>query len=178
MSQSTGPQSKGRVARQTHVGVPAGLVEEEHGRDAFAGPVSHLYRTAPPTAWVDVDGPLRPLAFDLNRLDVPAEGRTLVLHNDDLTVSVSRLAAPMPFANRNGDADEIVYVREGSGELQTDYGPLAFAAQDYLVLPRGTAQPLRADRAVLALRDGVGRAGDPARLRAARPARRGRPRGC
>jgi len=56
------PQSKGRVARQTHVGVPAGLVEEEHGRHAFAGPVSHLYRTAPPTAWVDVDGPLRPLA--------------------------------------------------------------------------------------------------------------------
>jgi homogentisate 1,2-dioxygenase len=139
MSQSTRSQSKGRVARQTHVGVPAGLVEEEHGRDAFSGPVSHLYRTAPPTAWVDVDGPLRPLAFDLNRLDVPAEGRTLVLHNDDLAVSVSQLAAPMPFANRNGDADEIVYVHEGSGELQTDYGPLAFAAQDYLVLPRGTA---------------------------------------
>ena len=54
---------KGRVARQTHVGIPDGLVEEEHGREAFAGPVSHLYRTQPPTAWVDVDGPLRPLAL-------------------------------------------------------------------------------------------------------------------
>ena len=137
-------QAKGTVSRQTHVGIPAGLVEEEHGRDAFAGPVSHLYRTAPPTAWVDVDGPLRPLSFDLNRLE-PADGqdpegwRTLVLSNDDLRVWVSRLAEPMPYAYRNGDADEVVYVHQGSGVLQTDYGPLAFAAQDYLVLPRGTA---------------------------------------
>ena len=137
-------QSKGRVARQTHVGVPAGLVEEEHGRDAFAGPVSHLYRSQPPTAWVDVDGPLRPQAFDLNRLEPadaedPAGGRALVLGNHDLRVWVSRLAAPMPFAYRNGDADEVVYVHQGAGVVQTDYGPLEFAAQDYLVLPRGTA---------------------------------------
>jgi|GEM_PF-6915244 len=35
-------ERKGQVARQTHVGLPHGLVEEEHGREAFAGPVSHL----------------------------------------------------------------------------------------------------------------------------------------
>ena len=137
-------QTRGTVARQTHVGIPAGLVEEEHGRDAFAGPVSHLYRSQPPTAWVDVDGPLRPLSFDLNRLvaddaDDPERWRALVLSNDDLRVWVSRLAAPMPYAYRNGDADEILYVHQGAGVLQTDYGPLTFSAQDYLVLPRGTA---------------------------------------
>ncbi len=137
-------QTKGTVSRQTHVGIPAGLVEEEHGRDAFAGPVSHLYRTAPPTAWVDVDGPLRPLSFDLNQLapadaEDPEGWRALVLSNDDLRVWVSRLAAPMPYAYRNGDADEVVYVHQGAGVLQTDYGPLSFAAQDYLVIPRGTA---------------------------------------
>jgi homogentisate 1,2-dioxygenase len=134
--------SKGRVARQTHVGVPAGLVEEEHGRDAFGGPASHLYRTQPPTAWVDVDGPLRPISLDLNALaaaDEPTAWRTPVLHNQDLRVEVSRLAAPMPYAYRNGDADEVVFVHQGSGVLQTDYGPLDFRAQDYLVLPRGTA---------------------------------------
>lgn len=132
------------MARQTHVGVPAGLVEEEHGREAFAGPVSHLYRTQPPTAWVDVDGPLRPLALDLGRLAVgdaadPEGRRALVLSNEDLRVEVSRRSAPMPYAYRNGDADEVVYVHQGAGVLQTDYGPLEFAAQDYLVLPRGTA---------------------------------------
>lgn len=135
---------KGRVARQTHVGIPKGLVEEEHGREAFAGPVSHLYRTTPPTAWVDVDGPLRPLSFDLNRLspgdtDDPEGWRSLVLSNSTLRVWVSRLAAPMPYAYRNGDADEVVYVHSGAGVLQTDYGPLDFTDQQYLVIPRGTA---------------------------------------
>ncbi len=91
-----------------------------------------------------VDGPLRPLALDLNGLTPgdaadPEAGRALVLANEDLRVEVSRLAAPMPFAYRNGDADEVVFVHQGSGVLQTDYGPLVFTAQDYLVLPRGTA---------------------------------------
>ena len=133
-------QTRGRVARQTHVGVPAGLVEEEHGRDAFAGPVSHLYRTAPPTAWVEVDGPLRPIALDLNGLAPDGDDdRTTVLHNDDLRISVGRLTGAQAAARRNGDADEVVYVHSGRGTLQTDYGPLAFTDQDYLVLPRGTA---------------------------------------
>jgi homogentisate 1,2-dioxygenase len=136
-------ERKGRVAKATHVGIPADLVEEEHGRAAFAGPVSHLYRTQSPTAWIDVDGPLRPSAYDLNRLSPPdadnPEGRPVaVLGNDDLRISVSRRRAAMPFASRNADADEVIYVHEGSGVLQTDYGPLDYAAEDYLVLPRGT----------------------------------------
>jgi homogentisate 1,2-dioxygenase len=135
---------KGRVARQAHVGIPAGLVEEEHGREAFAGPVSHLYRTTPPTAWVDVDGPLRPAAYDLNRLspsdaDDPAGYPVAVLVNDDVRISVSRRRTPMPFATRNADADVVVYVHAGAGVLQTDYGPLDYAAEDYLVIPKGTA---------------------------------------
>lgn len=126
-------ERKGRVARQTHVGIPAGLVEEEHGREAFAGPVSHLYRTVPPTAWVEVDGPLRPQAFDLNRFD---DG--VLLSNTDLRISVRRLAGPTACAERNADGDEVVFVHQGSGLLDTDYGPLDFAAGDYLVLPKGT----------------------------------------
>jgi homogentisate 1,2-dioxygenase len=136
-------ERKGRVARQAHVGIPADLTEEEHGRQAFAGPVSHLYRTTPATAWVEVDGPLRPGAFDLNRLDPAdrndAEGApTLVLYNDDVRISVSRRSAPMPFAVRNADGDEVAFVHHGTGTLQTDYGPLEFAAGDYLVIPKGT----------------------------------------
>ncbi len=129
-------ERKGRVARQTHVGLPEGLVEEEHGREAFAGPVSHLYRTVPPTAWVEVDGPLRPAAYDLNRLD--GDGQQLVLSNADLRLSVRRVPDPDPFASRNADGDEVVYVHHGAGVLQTDYGPLDYAAGDYLVLPKGT----------------------------------------
>ena len=93
------PQRKGLASRQAHVDLPDGTVEEEHGRQAFTGRASHLYRTAPPTAWVKVEGPLRPWAFDWNQL-TPAdqtdpEGDPLVvLSNRDLTVLVSRRSAP------------------------------------------------------------------------------------
>ncbi len=130
-------ESKGRVAKATHVGIPSDLTEEEHGRAAFAGPVSHLYRTIPATAWVDVDGPLRPSAYDLNRL--PEDGFTEVLYNDDLRVGVLRGSTPTQVAIRNADGDVVVFVHHGSGVLQTDYGPLPYAAGDYLVIPKGTA---------------------------------------
>ena len=54
---------KGKVPKQAHVGIPEGVCEEEHGRNGFAGPVSHLYRTHPPTGWVKIEGPLKPRAF-------------------------------------------------------------------------------------------------------------------
>ena len=57
---------KGKVPNQAHVGIPEGLCEEEHGREGFTGPVSHLYRTHPPTGWVKIDGPLKPRAFGLS----------------------------------------------------------------------------------------------------------------
>src|SRR3712207_5068307 len=128
-------ESKGRVAKATHVGIPSDLTEEEHGRAAFAGPVSHLYRTVPATAWVDVDGPLRPSAYDLNLL---SGDETEVLENADLRVRVVRRASATPYAVRNADGDEIAFVHHGSGVLQTDYGPLSYEAGDYLVIPKGT----------------------------------------
>src|SRR5207237_654469 len=62
------PISRGKVAKQAHVGLPDGTFEEEHGRESFNGRASHLYRTHPPTAWVKVDGPLRPRAFEVGHV--------------------------------------------------------------------------------------------------------------
>ncbi len=56
--------SKGKVARQAHVGVPEGTFEEEHGRETFFGRASHLYRTHPPTARTRIEGKHRPRAFN------------------------------------------------------------------------------------------------------------------
>jgi homogentisate 1,2-dioxygenase len=39
---------------------------------------------------------------------------------------------------RNADGDELLFVHAGSGDLYCDYGHLAIAAGDYVVLPRGT----------------------------------------
>ena len=75
--------SKGTVARQAHVGVPDGTYEEEHGRDTFFGRSSHLYRLHPPTAWVAIDGPLRPRALE-----------ELL---DETAATVVRLPSPLPW---------------------------------------------------------------------------------
>ncbi|HEY8201170.1 MAG TPA: homogentisate 1,2-dioxygenase [Actinomycetota bacterium] len=137
------PVSKGKVAKQAHVGVPAGTYEEEHGREAFAGRASHLYRMHPPTAWVAIEGPLRPRALDLNRA-VPADqgdprgGWLPILMGRTCRIWVSKPSTPAPFFLRDADGDLCYFVHRGTGTLETDYGPLAFEPGDYLVVPKGT----------------------------------------
>src|SRR5690242_8211827 len=118
------PVSKGKVAKQAHVGLPKGTYEEEHGREAFAGRASHLYRTHPPTAWVKISGPLKPAAFDLNGLK-PADmtdaqaGWASVASNDDVALFVSRRKDEMPYFLRDADGDLCYFVHEGAGVLET-----------------------------------------------------------
>jgi homogentisate 1,2-dioxygenase len=100
------PVSRGRTAYQAHVQVPEGLFEEEHGRDAFTGPCSHLYRRHPPTSWEDVEGPLRPHAFDLNSsglMEVAMRGPARILFNEDCAVYVQVMDGPEDFFHREAD---------------------------------------------------------------------------
>src|SRR5438876_11429585 len=103
---------KGVAPSQAHVGIPEGLYEEEHGRQGFAGPVSHLYRTHPPTAWVRIEGPLRPRAFACADLPTPdahsADAPPLeALSSPDVGVSLSRRAAAIARFVRNAYAAEV-----------------------------------------------------------------------
>jgi homogentisate 1,2-dioxygenase len=141
------PLSRGRVTKQAHVGLPEGTFEEEHGREAFDGRASHLYRTHPPTAWIRIEGDLRPRAYDLNGLKAPdqvdpAKGWQRILHNDDLAIYVSRLSGPMPYHLRDCDGDVCYFVHQGQGTMETDYGPLRYRAGDYLIVPKGTTHRL------------------------------------
>jgi homogentisate 1,2-dioxygenase len=137
------PLSKGKVARQAHVGLPDGTYEEEHGREAFEGRASHLYRAHLPTAWIRIDGPLMPRAYDLNGIKPPdmteASGDwQRILHNEDVSIYVSRRTEPMPHFLRDSDGDLCYFVHRGTGLLETDYGPLRYREGDFLVLPKGT----------------------------------------
>jgi homogentisate 1,2-dioxygenase len=134
---------RGRVTRQAHVDLPEGTCEEEYARRGFFGRTSHLYRTAPPVGWIEIDGELRPEAICATELsglrdDDWLGGRVSFLANDDVTLHMARLASPMPYDFRNADADEILFVHGGAGALETDFGPLAYERGDYLVVPRGT----------------------------------------
>lgn len=137
------PLSKGRVTRQAHVGLPAGTYEEEHGREAFDGRASHLYRTHFPTAWVRIEGPLAPRAYDLNGIKpgdmTEATGDwQRILHNEDVAIYVSRRADAQSHFLRDADGDLCYFVHRGAGTLETDYGPLTYRPGDYLVVPKGT----------------------------------------
>jgi homogentisate 1,2-dioxygenase len=135
--------SKGVVSKQAHVSIPEGTYEEEHGREAFAGRASHLYRKHPPTAWIRIDGPLRPRALDLNQMkpedmvDVNASWQ-LVAGNDDVRLYVSRRSEPMTYFLRDADGDVCYFVHRGSGVIETDYGPLEYRQGDYVIVPKGT----------------------------------------
>jgi homogentisate 1,2-dioxygenase len=137
------PLSKGRVTRQAHVGLPEGTFEEEHGREAFAGRASHLYRSHPPTAWIRIEGPLRPSAFDLNGMK-PADMTdhqgewALIAGNAEVALYVSRRREPTAYFLRDADGDLCYFVHQGRGTMETDYGPLSFGEGDYLIVPKGT----------------------------------------
>jgi len=44
---------------------------------------------------------------------------------------------------RNGEGDEVIFVHEGSGTLETIFGDLPYAPGDYVVVPRGTTYRFR-----------------------------------
>src|SRR6476469_3534263 len=128
---------------QAQVGVAEGLYEEEHGRQGFSGPASHLYRRHPPTAWVRIDGPLRPRAFSCAALSAPdytspGGAPAEILRSPDAAVFLSRRAESMPYFVRNADGDELHFVHAGRGRFETDYGDLPYEPGDYVLIPKGT----------------------------------------
>jgi homogentisate 1,2-dioxygenase len=134
--------SKGQVPRQAHVAVPKGLKEEEIGRGGFQGRVAEVYRLNEPTGWVRVEGEFAPGDVDGEQIHSEDErsaagSAALLWHNEDLMVSVSRRAEPMPFFYRDADADLLYFVHRGEGTVETEFGPLAFRPGDYLALPKG-----------------------------------------
>lgn len=138
------------ISKQGHVNIPDGLFEEEHGRDGFYGPVSHLYHKNPPTNWLRIEGPLKPRAFDTKHLGVSEHdlivSRTKTLFNDDVAISVCQPnQATMQRFFRNADSDEVYFAHRGSGVFETDYGPIPFTQGDYVVMPRGTTYRVVAD---------------------------------
>ncbi len=116
---------KGKVPNQAHVGIPDGLCEEEHGREGFAGPVSHLYRTHPPTGWVKIEGPLKPRAFACAQISTTGRSQTtgpaLMMQSHDVSLYVSYRTETMTYFARNADGDEVYFVHQGRGRFETDY---------------------------------------------------------
>ncbi len=67
----------------------------------------------------------------------PLDARVPLVFNADITVSVVRPSAPDPVYFVNGDADEIFYVFEGGGVVESVLGSLRFDRDDYVCIPKG-----------------------------------------
>lgn len=138
--------SQGTVSAQPHVDVPEGLFEEEFGRNGFFGRTTHLYHQHPPTGWLRIEGPLQPRSYRVTELAGESEAQpTVFLENPDVSLGIAKFQKPMSVCVRNGDGDEVRFIHEGSGRLETDFGDLDYSKGDYLVIPRGTTYRFEAN---------------------------------
>ena len=126
--------------------------EEVMGVHGFAGVQSLLYHLHPPTRVreiavdrvVDIEleeqGALR--HRHLRTADAPSGGdaidaRVPLMTNADVTLSVARPTRPMDYWYRFAHGDEVLFVHDGEGLLESQFGSIEYRPGDYLVLPTG-----------------------------------------
>ncbi len=135
--------------------------EELFGTAGFAGKSSLIYHLYPPTVVseiVKVGDVMPKIAIEKNMKALSFKGFSLKPEDDFLksrkTLFVNAdmhigLAAPKSFSKdyfyRNSDADEMLFIHEGSGTLRTMYGNLYFKYGDYLIIPKGTTYQIDFD---------------------------------
>jgi homogentisate 1,2-dioxygenase len=145
--------------RHTQFRKPDGSLyaEELFGVEGFTGRASLLYHHTPPTQTHQIEK-VRDVAIEawsdaphrhylVNTKDVEPKGdaitgRIPLFFNADVTFGVVRPAEGMERFYRNGEADEMFFVHEGSGVLETVFGPISYGPGDYLVIPIGTTYRL------------------------------------
>ena len=149
--------------RHTQFRKPDGTLYSEQlfSTEGFSSDSSLLYHCHPPTKIIKTEAQysvapkiaeekmLRHRSFEGFNIKPTAdylESRKPILVNNDCHIS---LAAPQQsmtdYFFKNADADELLFVHEGSGKLLTQYGELPFAYGDYLIIPRGSIYQLQFD---------------------------------
>src|SRR5919112_1722524 len=136
--------------------------EELFGVEGFTGRSSLLYHLVPPTRTHNIEAvrkvKLERASEDVHRHHLTKtggvepkgdaiSGRIPLYFNNDVIFGIVRPAEAMPENEfyRNGVADEMLFVHEGSGVCDTVFGPLRYGPGDYLVLPIGTTWRLEPD---------------------------------
>lgn len=84
--------------------------------------------------------------FSVSPADDFLESREPLLVNNDIHIG---LAAPRhsmsSYFYKNADADELLFIHEGTGTLKTLMGNVPFSSGDYLVIPRGMIYQIEFD---------------------------------
>ena len=127
----------------------------------FSGPMSTLYHINLPTevaGWEDLgdvtpkflkDEALRHRHLKTAKMAPKGDaidGRICLMGNNDVLWHQVTVAQQMPDFYKNGEADELLFIHDGSGVMESMYGNVAFGPGDYLVVPRGTIYRLQFDQ--------------------------------
>jgi len=151
-------QKLGTVPQKRHTQFrkpDGGLYSEQlFSTEGFSNDYSLLYHIHPPTQIIKTDEPINVApeiaeekmlqhrsfeGFNVKPTSDYLQSRTPILVNNDCHIL---LAAPQQsmqdYFFKNADADEVIFIHEGSGKLLSQYGELAFSYGDYIVIPRGS----------------------------------------
>jgi homogentisate 1,2-dioxygenase len=161
-------QQLGNIPHKRHIQFrkPNGELYSEQlfSTEGFSNDYSILYHCHPPTQIIKTDEPINVAptiaeekmlkhrsfeGFHIKPVNDYLQSRIPVLVNNDCHVV---LAAPQEsmttYFFKNADADEVIFIHEGTGKLLTQYGELSFGYGDYLVIPRGTIYQITFDTEV------------------------------
>ncbi|HEX9639886.1 MAG TPA: homogentisate 1,2-dioxygenase [Candidatus Krumholzibacteria bacterium] len=151
------PRKRHQVFRKSDGGI---YYEELVGNKGFTGLSSLLYHIHPPTEVSKIETlcDLRPVAAedgelrhrhyatrDLPRGGSPVFDRVPLLFNADVSLWHAAPDRHDEDFFRNGQADELVYLAQGRGVLESQYGSLEVRDGDYVVIPRGIVHRWRLD---------------------------------
>ena len=135
--------------------------EQLFSTHGFSGPMSTLYHINQPT---EVSGfedlgscapvylenqALRHLHLKTNKMSPKGDaisGRRCLMGNSDLEWNQAYVAEQMPHFFKNSDGDEIYFIHDGSGHVETMFGTVPFKELDYVVIPRGTIYKFHFDQ--------------------------------
>jgi homogentisate 1,2-dioxygenase len=134
------------------------LTEEVMGYEGFSGNESILYHLQTPCR-VKALGAFTPIEREEWVPDAHAwhlmdsagvepegdviDGRRLLMWNNDVEIALCRPEREQEAFYKNGEGDEVLFVHEGSGAVETTFGTLPYTEGDYVVIPRGTVYRFR-----------------------------------
>lgn len=140
--------------RHTQFRGPAGQLYPEQlmGNKGFWGPASLLYHLRNPTRVLSVthhsdlywqgdpERAVRLRHFFSARLNTSGSAilnRVPLMFNADVGMLLVQPTVADDFFFRDCNGDELIYVSEGGGVLESQFGELPFGEGDYLIIPRG-----------------------------------------
>ena len=131
--------------------------------EGFSNVYSLVYHCYPPTMVKDIGEPfsVEPkiaveknmrhrsfLTFKTPPTEDYIKSRVPLMVNNDLHVlSAAPSKSMTDYYYKNSDADEMIFIHEGTGRLKSLYGTINFEYGDYLVIPRGIIYQLEFDTA-------------------------------